>query len=273
MSNLHALIFDVDGTLADTESEGHRPAFNAAFRELDLGWEWSIPLYGELLAIAGGKERIYHYLERFHTEYLGEGGEAFIADLHHRKTRHYLSRLTQGGIPFRPGVRRLLTEARAAGLTLAIATTTTPENVTGLIIANLGPEAVGWFKVIAAGDVVAAKKPAPDIYRHVLKSLALDPWQCVAFEDTEQGLTAAKGAGIDCVVVTVNGYTARQDFQTATLVLDHLGDASTGCRRLAGAAFAADHLTDLPLLVWPNINKYIFKSMHCDNLTAWSVPM
>ncbi|CAK0766457.1 Protein CbbY, plasmid [Gammaproteobacteria bacterium] len=247
MSSLHALIFDVDGTLADTESEGHRPAFNAAFQERRLDWHWSIPLYGELLAVAGGKERIRHYLERFHPESLGDGCEALIADLHQRKTRDYLSRLAQGNIPLRPGVRRLLTEARTAGLTLAIATTTSLDNVTRLLNIHLGPKSPGWFKLIAAGDVVAAKKPAPDIYRHVLESLSLDPRHCVAFEDSDQGLHAARSAGIGCVVLTPTAYTAHQNFQAATLVLDHLGDADNPCQRLSGAAFRANCL-DLMVL-------------------------
>lgn len=249
MSSLHALIFDVDGTLADTEWDGHRPAFNAAFRERGLDWDWPVPLYEELLAIAGGRERIRGYLERFHPDCLNQDGdsESLIADLHQRKTRHYLLRLTQTGIPLRPGVRRLLTEARNAGLILAIATTTALDNVTRLIQTNLGAEAIEWFKVIAAGDMVAAKKPDPAIYRHVLESLALDPWHCVAFEDSHQGLTAAREAAIACVVITPTRYTAHQDFRNATLVLDHLGDVDTPCRRLAGADFTADYL-DLTIL-------------------------
>ncbi len=173
MKKLEALIFDVDGTLADTERDGHRIAFNRAFAEAGLDWGWSVELYGKLLSVTGGKERILHYIDRYRPEFRRPADlSKFVADLHAAKTRHYVRLLEEGGIPLRPGVKRLLGEARDAGLRLAIATTTTPENVTALLDANL-PRGASRFEVIGAGDIVPAKKPAPDIYDYVLRELGL----------------------------------------------------------------------------------------------------
>jgi beta-phosphoglucomutase-like phosphatase (HAD superfamily) len=171
MQALQALIFDVDGTLADTERDGHRPAFNRAFREAGLDWDWTVPLYGELLAVTGGKERILHYLRHWQPDFLERPDLAdFIAGLHQRKTAHYLDLLRSGAIPLRPGVLRLLGEARDAGIRLAVATTTTPENVTTLLECAGHADLPGWFEVIAAGDIVPAKKPAPDIFVYALRA-------------------------------------------------------------------------------------------------------
>lgn len=223
---LKALLFDVDGTLADTERDGHRPAFNAAFREYGLDWEWDVALYGQLLAVTGGKERMKYYVERFRPDYAKPADfDDLVAELHKAKTHHYTRMLAAGGIPLRPGVKRLLEEARAAGLILGVATTTTPENVTALLRHSLADDGPEWFDVIAAGDIVPAKKPAPDIYVWAMEKLRLQPGECLAFEDSENGIRASLGAGLR-TVVTVNDYTRDHDFTGAVAVLPDL--ANTG---------------------------------------------
>ena len=232
---LLALLFDVDGTLADTERDGHRPAFNQAFKDAGLDWEWDVALYGKLLAVTGGKERMKHYIDHFRPDYRKPHDfETMIADLHKTKTRHYTALAAQGGIPMRPGVKRLLNEARAAGLRLGIATTTTPENVTVLLEHSLGSGTQDWFEVIAAGDIVPSKKPAPDIYQYALEKMGLNPADCLAFEDSENGLRSSLGAGLK-TLVTVNDYTLDHDFTGASVVLSDLGEPSAPNRRIAGA--------------------------------------
>ena len=232
MKMLQALLFDVDGTLADTERDGHRVAFNAAFKEYGLDWDWDVELYGRLLAVTGGKERMRFYVDRFNTAYLRPADfDDLVVELHQAKTRHYTRMLAEGGIPLRPGVRRLLEEARAAGLTLGVATTTTPENVTALLQHSLAADGPEWFAVIAAGDIVPAKKPAPDIYRWALEQLGLGPESCLAFEDSKNGIRSSLGAGLR-TVVTVNDYTRDDDFSGAVAVLSDLGEPGAPYRRL-----------------------------------------
>jgi HAD superfamily hydrolase (TIGR01509 family) len=232
MKTLQALIFDVDGTLADTERDGHRVAFNLAFAEHGLDWNWDEDLYGELLTVTGGKERIRHFVEHHATDVAGRPDfNALVAALHATKTEHYVRLVASGQLPLRPGVARLINEARAAGLRLAIATTTTPENVEALLRAAMAPDAMTWFEVIGAGDVVPAKKPAPDIYHWVLERLELAPDACLALEDSENGLAASLGAGIP-TLVTENAYTRGQNFSGALAVLPDLGEADlTGIRK------------------------------------------
>ncbi len=247
MAELQALLFDVDGTLADTERDGHRVAFNRAFAEAELDWEWSESLYGELLAVTGGKERIRYYLEKFNTEFQKPANyDEFVAGLHQAKTRHYVQMLGEGLIPLRPGVKRLIEEARAAGMRLAVATTTTPENVSALLENALHPEAMSWFEVIAAGDIVPAKKPAPDIYTWAMEKMALKPEQCIAFEDSHNGILASRGADLT-TIVAVNGYTTEDDFSGAAIVLDHWGEPEQPFTVLSGDAGDSRYL-DLELV-------------------------
>ncbi|HEC13083.1 MAG TPA: HAD family hydrolase [Acidiferrobacteraceae bacterium] len=246
--SLEALLFDVDGTLADTERDGHRIAYNAAFAEVGLDWDWTVSLYGELLAITGGKERILHFIEMYRPDFQRPKDlKGYIADMHDIKTRHFTQLVRRGGIAPRPGVKRLLFEARQAGLRLAIATTTTPENVQALLSTSFDG-AEDWFEVIGAGDVVPSKKPAPDIYNYVMKKMALSSDSCLALEDSFNGLRSSLAAGVQSVI-TYNAYTQDHDFSDAALVVDHLGEPDTHCQvshsRIAinGAAYV-----DLALL-------------------------
>jgi len=232
--SLEALIFDVDGTLADTERDGHRVAFNLAFKEAGLDWNWTIDLYEKLLSVTGGKERIKYYLDNFNTDFKKpENFDAFVASLHQAKTDHYTALLAKGSIPLRSGVERLIKTARKEGLRLAIATTTTPANVEALLTHTLGPESMDWFEVIAAGDIVPAKKPAADIYFYALEKMQLTAAKCVAFEDSHNGILSARGADL-ITVITVNDYTLDHDFSGAAVVLDQYGEPNISAKVLQG---------------------------------------
>lgn len=229
MSELKAILFDVDGTLADTERNGHRVAFNMAFQEAGLDWAWDEELYGELLKVTGGKQRMRYFLNDFYKGAPPEGDlDALIISLHASKNAHYQSLLASGEIPLRPGVERLINEARQGGVLLAIATTTTPGNVDSLLKANLGEDSLDWFAVIAAGDMVPALKPAPDVFLYAMEKLGLGPAQCVAIEDSANGVKSSVAAGLT-TLVTTNGYTAEDDFAGAALVVDQMGELNAPC--------------------------------------------
>lgn len=217
------MLFDVDGTLADTE-EIHRRSFNRCFAEARLDWVWSRDRYAELLAVTGGKERIRYYLERYRPDFEPPTDMAeFVAELHAAKTAIYTRSVAAGEVPLRPGVKRLLEEVRAGSIRLGITTTTTADNVTALLQHSLAPEAQTWFEVIGAGTVVPAKKPAPDIYRYVMEKMNVLPQECLALEDSANGLRAAREAGVT-TLVTLSEYTRDERFDGAVLVLDQLGE-------------------------------------------------
>ncbi len=241
-TKLKAFIFDVDGTLSDTERDGHRVAFNQAFDEYGIDWHWSVETYGELLAVTGGKERMKFYVEKFlDKKDIPENIETKIPELHAAKTRHYTELLSTGAIPLRPGVERLIAEARQRGYRLAIATTTTPENVTALLTHTLGAESIDWFEVIAAGDIVPAKKPAPDIYDYALKEMKLTADECIAFEDSANGIKSSAGANLN-TIITINDYTKDHDFSNASIVLDQMGEPNQPFSVIAGKSGNASFL-------------------------------
>ena len=201
---LRALIWDVDGTLAETERDGHRAAFNEVFAEFGLGWHWDVAEYGRLLAVTGGRERILAYARQRGAPCTSE----LVERLHRRKNALYAQLVQRGLIGLRPGVQRLLREARDRGLLQAIATTTSRANVEVLLSSCLGPEADSLFVLRVCGEDVRAKKPDPEVYRRVLSKLGLDAAHCLAVEDSAAGLLAASAAGIPCLL-TLGVYTDR----------------------------------------------------------------
>ena len=213
---IRALIWDVDGTLAETE-EAHRQAFNHRFTAARLDWAWDQPTYRRLLRVTGGKER----MARFAEDIGQDMAPHVIAEIHAAKTNVYGNMIETGSALLRPGVAALIQAARAQGIRNAIATTTSRPNVDALILATLGEPADQVFDVIAAGDEVASKKPAPDVYLLALRRLGLAPDDCVAIEDSLPGLAAAQAAGLR-VLVTPSAYTRDEDFRTADWLLDDL---------------------------------------------------
>ena len=231
---LKALLFDVDGTLADTET-AHREAFNAAFVTAGLDWEWDETRYARLLMVAGGKERIAHYWRQVDPVKAGESRAAeTIARIHAAKTQEYEKRVAGGRLPLRPGMERLIREAHTAGMPMAIATTTTPANVEALLATPLGADWRRFFTAVCDASTPGRMKPAPDVYFAALAALGQPGADCLAFEDSENGLRAATAAGIP-TLVTPTAYTAMHDFDGALVTVPHLGDPAVPmAQRLAG---------------------------------------
>ncbi len=219
---LRALVFDFDGTIAETERFGHRVAYNAAFEAFALPWQWDETTYGRLLAIAGGKERLAAYIRAEQPRYANDELPLLVSRLHDEKARRFEA-LAQT-IPLRPGIERLVPTAHRAGIVCAIATTAHPSGVEA-VLAKV-PEVRACFATIAAGDVVPRKKPAPDIYTYALDAIGVAAGDAIAFEDSHVGLTSARAAGL-VTVVTRSTYTRDESFDGAALVLDELGDDVT----------------------------------------------
>ncbi len=220
---MKALIFDCDGVLVDTERDGHRVAFNKAFAKTGCDVAWSVELYGDLLKVAGGKERMKHYFNNHTWPSDIADKDSFIKQMHKLKTDIFTQIIESGELALRPGVARLVDQAINDGVTLAVCSTSN-ERAVGLIVEKLlGPERRPHFSAILAGDVVSKKKPDPEIYNLALERLELEPQQCVVIEDSRNGLLAAKAAGMYCVITT-NGYTESENFAEADLVVSELGE-------------------------------------------------
>lgn len=221
---MRALIFDCDGVLADTERDGHRVAFNQAFRDFGIDAEWDVTLYGLLLKkVSGGKERLHLYFdESGWPPGAGEDRSNYVARLHTHKSRIFQQRVRDGALELRPGINRITDAAHAAGMMLAVCTTARLESVLA-ILDLMGPERKSWFSQVLAGDVVGPKKPDPAVYRLAAEKLGLEPGDCMVIEDSNHGLCAALGAGMNCVITT-STYTRDEDFSGARKVFSDLGD-------------------------------------------------
>lgn len=224
-----ALIFDCDGVLGDTEPYGHRVAFNRMWREAGVRWEWSVEDYGRSLGVGGGKERMARLLEEpaFRRVFTPPEGEAdrraLLATWHQRKSALFREIVEAGQIPPRSGVRRLAGEAWAAGWKLAVASTSALDSVEAMVRVAMGHELRARFAAVLAGDVVARKKPAPDIYEVAAERLGVRPRDCVVIEDSALGLAAATAACMRCLI-TPSAYTGGEAFDRACLVVSCLGD-------------------------------------------------
>jgi HAD superfamily hydrolase (TIGR01509 family) len=218
---MKALIFDCDGVLVDTERDGHRVAFNRAFADTGLDVEWDVAEYGELLKIAGGKERMTHYFDKNGWP-RGKTAATLIPELHKKKTAIFTELVASGKLPLRPGITRIVDEAHAAGIRLGVCTTSAADSVNG-VLDLMGAKRKAHFEVVLAGDVVKKKKPDPEIYNLAKQRLKLDARECVVIEDSRNGLLAAVGAGMPCLITT-STYTQDEDFEEAARVVPELGD-------------------------------------------------
>ncbi|GAC1307385.1 MAG: HAD family hydrolase [Vulcanimicrobiaceae bacterium] len=229
MTALAALLFDFDGTIAETERDGHRVAYNAAFEDARSVWHWDVPTYGEYLTTAGGKERLDRFIRADRPDIEAEHRAELVASLHESKRGHF-DRIADS-LPLRPGIARLVAEARAAGLRCAIATTAAPSGVDAILRRDRA--FADAFEFIAAGDIVPHKKPAPDIYTYALGRLGLPADACLAFEDSSVGLRSALAAGI-ATVVTPSSYNAHDRFDGAAAIFDSLGEPDRPLATIAG---------------------------------------
>lgn len=250
--SLKSLLFDVDGTLANTEAHGHLPAYNSAFRDLDLDWKWSRKLYRHLLEQPGGRERIAHYIDHYkpnlgaHKDEALSDRSAWVKTVHERKSCRFRERLENGQIPLRDGVARLMTQAYEAGVRIAIVTNASSATLEPFLQHALGPRLQGYVEAIISGEQVTYKKPAPDIYRRACSEIRCYPHECIAIEDSAMGLRAAYAAGVPAIVTT-NADTDVSKLEHACLVVDSLGEPDNPVQVLKSPGFDLEYV-DLQIL-------------------------
>ena len=222
MSKIKAVFFDQDGVIIDTERDGHRVSFNMTFKEFGFTDEWSVEYYHELLQIAGGKERMKHHAQTkgFSKPIKPEELDELVKAMHKRKTALFVELIETGKLPLRPGIHRFMKEAMAAGLKIAVCTTSNEQAakaITGKILSDIK------FELVLAGDVVEKKKPDPEIYNLALSKLGLKPDEVMVVEDSKNGVKASKAAGIQ-TIVTTNHYTEKEDVEAGDIIVTCLGD-------------------------------------------------
>lgn len=249
MAEIKAVLFDQDGVIIDTERDGHRVSFNMTFKEFGYNFEWGVDDYHQLLQIAGGKERMKHYL---HTQGFGapvkpEEEEDLIKRLHKRKTALFVELIASGALPLRPGIKRFMQEAMAAGLKIGVCTTSNEEaakTLTTQILKDIK------FEIVLAGDIVKKKKPDPEIYNLALEKTGLKPTECLVIEDSRNGVLAAKAAGM-FVVATTNLYTEKEDLHQADVIVTCLGDpdGEKGKLKQGGEGLAYDGVLHVDQMV------------------------
>ena len=222
MTEIKAIFFDQDGVIIDTEKDGHRVAFNDMFREFGYDFQWDVETYHKLLRVSGGKERMRQYFTEkgLFTDLTADEMTAFLLKLHKRKTEIFVGLIESGKLPLRPGIKRLMLEGRAAGLTLGVCTTANERSANAIAKGMLGDID---FAFVLAGDIVKKKKPDPEIYRMALGKTGYSPAECIVIEDSRTGVQAAKGAGLRSVATT-NVYTESEDLSDADIVVTSLGD-------------------------------------------------
>jgi HAD superfamily hydrolase (TIGR01509 family) len=249
MAEIKAVLFDQDGVIIDTERDGHRVAFNQTFKEFGYGFEWSVEKYHELLQVAGGKERMRHYLhtEGFGVEVKPEEEDQLIKDMHKLKTAIFVELIESGKLPLRPGVKRLMQEVMDAGLVLGVCTTSNERAARAVAYKILKDIK---FDFVLAGDIVSKKKPDPEIYNLALEKAGLKPEECIVIEDSRNGVLAAKAAGMH-IVATTNVYTEKEDLSDADLIVTCLGDpdGEKGELRKGGEGLDYDGVLHLDQLV------------------------
>ena len=247
MQQLKAIFFDMDGTIIDTEKDGHRVAFNEAFARLGINTEWDVAKYHQLLQIAGGKERMKFFFQGEGKEFLSaeKSIDDFVQQLHLLKTEIFVSLIESGKLPLRPGIKRLMQEANEKGILIGICTTSNEKAVKAIVNSLLTGIKID---LILAGDIVAKKKPDPEIYLLALQKTGLAGDEVLVVEDSENGLIAGKAAGIK-VLVTVNEYTKNENMTGAEAVITSLGDENEKAQVLAGNLKLTDdkmvHVHDL----------------------------